>query len=207
MIGDVVDFLDFSEINIEWQYRRELMDIRKRAEVEEFPCGYRQHLETNAEHRFKVSLPLRVRYGAVIALTTSIEWCIRLLVNELKLPLGKKPNKWNETAHALSELQQRTGVESADLVEDYKALVSVRNCIAHGAGIEEHYKHRDKLPAAVNRLTGFTLDNWHFFGKHVCIERGALNPYVQRMGELIVAIHIALNEQGLLRDDTERHVS
>ena len=204
MIGDVLDFLDFSESNIEWLYRRELLVISKRAEVEEFPCGYREHLETNAEHRFKVSLPLRVRYGAVIALTTSVEWSIRFILEGLKVSVGKKPKNCNETVHALFVLQQRTGVESAVLVKDYQALVWVRNCIAHSAGIEEHYKHRDKLPAAVNRLTGFTLDNWHFFGKHVCIEKGALNHYVQRMGELIVALHKAADELGLLRDDTQR---
>jgi hypothetical protein len=104
--------------------------------------------------------------------------------------------------HALFELQQRTGVGNANLVKDYEALVCVRNCIAHSAGIEEHYEFRDQLAAAVNRLTGFTLDNWHFFGKHVCIERGALNPYVRKIGELIAALHKAAHERGLLHDDS-----
>jgi hypothetical protein len=36
MIGDLEDFLDFSESNIEWQYRRELRSIHTRAEAGEF---------------------------------------------------------------------------------------------------------------------------------------------------------------------------
>ena len=196
MIGDVEDFLDFSERNIEWQYRRELQHIGRRTEVEELPPGYKEHLETNAEHRFKVSLPLRVRYGAVIALTTSVEWSIQFLVKHLEVLL-----KCNKTVHALLELQRRTALGRDDLVRDYKALVCVRNCIAHCAGIEAHYRNRAQLVKAVERLNGFSLDRWHHFGTHVCIERGALNPYVRKMGELVVALHKAAHEQGLLRGD------
>ena len=73
MVGDIEDFLEFTESTVDWQLRREMLAIRRRAEVEEFEPGYREHLETNAEHRFKVSLPLRVRYSALVALTTSVE--------------------------------------------------------------------------------------------------------------------------------------
>ena len=64
MIGDVADFLDFSEINIELKYSQELQDIHKIDENGECPFEYREHLEENAKYRFEVSLPPRVRYGA-----------------------------------------------------------------------------------------------------------------------------------------------
>jgi hypothetical protein len=78
MIGDVKDFLEFSESNIDWQCRRELQAIAHRNDLDDFPQGYRENLESGAEHRFKVSLPLRVRYGALLALTTSVEWSVIL---------------------------------------------------------------------------------------------------------------------------------
>jgi hypothetical protein len=62
MIGDIRDYLEISEETIESQYRMERESISRRAEHGDFgdlPWGYREHLETNAEHRFKVSLPLR----------------------------------------------------------------------------------------------------------------------------------------------------
>jgi hypothetical protein len=205
MIGDVEDFLDFSEINIEWQYRRELQSIR-RADLEGFPPeyrdGYREHLEANAEHRFKVTLPLRVRYGALLALTTSVEWSVQYLVKWLRQSISKKPEGHNCTVHALFELEKRTGIGKAGIVRDYKALVQIRNCIAHSAGIEKHDQHRRQLPAAVNRLAGFSLGNWHFFGQHICIEKRALNPYIDAMGELVVTLNKAAHEQNLLRNDT-----
>src|SRR5690348_8496849 len=86
-IGDVEDFLDFSESNIEWQYRAELQRIAREAASADWPDGYREHLEGNAEHRFKVSLPLRVRYAAVIALVTAVEWSVDYLAKRLKVPL------------------------------------------------------------------------------------------------------------------------
>jgi hypothetical protein len=88
------------------------------------------------------------------------------------------------------------------IVQDYEAVVHLRNCIAHNAGIEEHYQFREQLAAAVERLKGVSLDNWHYLGKHVCIAKGALNPYIRQIGDLVVALHKATHQQGLLRSDT-----
>ena len=198
MIGDVEDLLDFSESNIELQYRRELQSIRRREEREDLPPGYREHLEENVRHRFEISLPLNVRYGAVLALTTTVEWSVLSFVKLFKEQISKAPGGCNKTVHALSELKDRTGVGSAELIEDYKALVYVRNCIAHNSGITEGYKYEDDIEKSVNRLAGFSLGNWHFFGKHVCITRGALPPYVEMMHEFIIECHKVTNEQGLL---------
>src|SRR5450830_767121 len=79
MIGDVKDYLEFSESNIDLQYRRELQVIESSKDLDDFQPGYRDHLEQNVEHRFKVSLPLRVRYGALLAFTTSVEWAVHYL--------------------------------------------------------------------------------------------------------------------------------
>jgi hypothetical protein len=202
MIGDVEDFLDFSENNIEWQYRREFQDIQRRSVKEDFPPGYKEHLERNAEHRFKVSLPLRVRYGAVLALTTSVEWSVGFLEDRLKNRLSATPSNMNKTVHALRELDQRTSLGKFEVIKDYESIVQIRNCIAHSAGIEKHYKFRRKLPAAVGRLGGSSLGNWHFFGKHICIDKGALNPYIEAMANLLVTLHKACYEQEILRDNT-----
>jgi hypothetical protein len=107
----------------------------------------------------------------------------------------------------LFELQQRTGVGSTDIVHDYEAIVWIRNCIAHSAGIQEYYEFQDELAEAVNRLAGFTLDGWHFLGKHVCIERGALKAYIRQIGDLIVMLYKATDEQGLLHDEPQAAAS
>ena len=199
MIGDVADFLDFSENNIELIYCRELQGIRKSDENGELPPEYREHLEENAKYRFEVSLPLRVRYGAVLALITSVEWCVRVLGQRLKQPINI-PNDCNKTVYVISELQNRTGISSTEVVEDYKDLIQVRNCIVHNAGIEKRDKFQRELIEAVNRLSGFSLDKWQFSGKQICIQQGALHSYIEKIRDFIVTCHQAADEQGLLQD-------
>jgi len=198
MIEDLEGFLDFSESNMERQYRRKLQAIQREPEDKDFP---REYLESDAEHRFKVSLPLRVRYGAVIALTTSVEWSVNFLVKQLKEPTGVKLHNYKEIVHAMRELDKRTKIGKTEVVSDYEALVYVRNCIAHNAGLEEHYRHPDKLRDAVKRLTGFTLARHPFLkGNHICIEKGALNPYIRQFSEFIVELYKAMYHQGLARN-------
>lgn len=199
MIGDLEDFLEFSELNVDWQYRRELLAIERQTGAEELPYGYLENLKTSAEHRFTVSLPLRVRYGAVIALITSVEWSVCSLIKALKRPV-KRPigSKENETVYHLSKLDRELQLSKSNVILDYKALVQIRNCIAHAAGIEAHHKYPDDLRKAVDRLGGFSLETKHFLGgRHVWIERDALTPYIREMSGLIVVIHRAASEQGL----------
>ena len=201
MIGDVEDFLDFSESNVAWQFRREMLSIQRQAETGEFELEYRKHLEANAEHRFQVSLPLRVRYGALVALIASVEWSVVFIVGQLKVPLSERPRNQNLTVHALFELESRLGMGADKLLRDYESLVRVRDCIVHSAGLERDYKFREQLPKHLVRLCGIYLGNWHFLGTHIWIEKGALNPYISTMADHVSVLHQACHEKGLWRED------
>ena len=201
MIGDVEDFLEFSETNIEWQYLRELLAINHREETEDLEPGYRDHLKTNAEHRFTVSLPLRVRYGALVAFTTSVEWAVGYIVGRLKGLLSQVPSGKNPTVHFLLELNKITGLGDLDLIHNYGALVNARNCIVHSSGLVKNYRFREELQRDISRLQGIHLGNWHFFGEHVCIERCALSPYIRGMASSIVKLHEACDKMGLWKNE------
>jgi len=199
MIGDVKDFLEFSESNIDWQYRREMQAIAHRRDLDDFPPGYRDHLEQNAEHRLKVSLPLRVRYGAVLAFTTTVEWALGYLNKCAVSPVPDVRDGTNLTVKILRDFSAQASVDATAVIDDYEALVQVRNCIVHSAGIVETYRFKNDLPAAVARIDGITLANWHFFGDQVCIERGALEPHIDGAAELVVALHSSMRERGFLK--------
>ena len=47
MIGDVKDFLEFSESNSDWQYRHELQAIANSKNYDHCPLGYQPHRDTN----------------------------------------------------------------------------------------------------------------------------------------------------------------
>lgn len=164
MVRDVKHFLEFSESNIDWQYRRELQAISHRKDLADYPSGYREHLEQSANHRFRVSLPLRIAYGAVLALTTSVEWSVKFLNIRALVPVPEKRDGTNQTVRVLRELSERTQRSAESSIDDYEALINVRNCIVHSAGLLETYQFKDTLPASVARLRGFSLANWHFFG-------------------------------------------
>lgn len=199
MIGDLKDFLKFSEGNIDWQHRRELQAISHRKDLDEYPSGYREHLEANANHRFLVSLPLRVRYTVVLALTTSVEWSVKFLNMRAVAPVPETRDGTNQTVRILRELMARTQLSAESTIDDYEALTNMRNCIVHSAGLLETYRFKHNLPAYVARLHGFSLANWNFFGDQVCIERGALEDYIDEMGKLVIDLHRTMHEKELMQ--------
>lgn len=197
MIGDVKDFLTFSEENIAWQHRRELQSITLRSDLQDEP-EYRDHLEQGADHRFQVSLPLRVRYSALLSFVTSVEWSVSYLNRSMKDPvlLKKKKDKVNETVKVLKELSSRAAIDAGEVIDDYQALVWLRNCVAHAGGIVDSYEHKQDLPDSAARIQGITLESWHFFGPQVCIARGALEAPIERTSELVLSLHKKLREKG-----------
>jgi len=201
MIGDILDYLRISEETIESQYHTERESIDRRAENGDFwdlPWGYREHLEENAEHRFKISLPLRIRYGALLALVTAVEWSV-LNLSHASGKKPKKPEGKNEAVHAVEVLAGRARLECNDLIRDFQALCDVRNCIAHSAGLDQNVRRQQRLRDAIARLEGFSLAEWHFLGSHVAIEKEALDKYIERMKSFVTDLHRAMDAQGLSR--------
>lgn len=195
MIGDVKDFLTFSEENITWQHRRELQSIALRSDLKEDP-DYRDHLEQGADHRFLVSLPLRVRYSALLSFVTSVEWSVAYLNRSLKVPFLPKKDGVNETVKILQELSSLVSFSAHDVIADYEALVRLRNCVVHAGGIVDSYDYKQDIPASAARIQGITLESWHFFGPQVCIARDALDGPIERTAELVLSLHKKLRELG-----------
>lgn len=199
MISDVKDFLEFAENNIDSQYERELQEIVQQKDLDQFSLDYYEHLEGGINHRFRVSLPLRIRYGALLAFITSVEWSVKLLSMNALFSIPEKLDNTNHTVMVLREFSTRVQLPAQSTIEEYEALVNIRNCIAHSAGILRTYKFKNTLPDSIARLQGFSLENWHIFGNHVCIERNALNPYIDRMRELVINLHQTMDEKGFMR--------
>lgn len=199
LIGDVEDFLEFSERTIEWQRRSALRTIRMTPDLDKLPEGYLDHLLTNAEHRFTTSLAMRLRYTAAVALVTTVEWEARVLGANATFPIEKKPDHVNETVHVLRRFDTELSLGVSATVDDYERLVVVRNAIAHNAGVAPGHKYEVQLREAVNNLKGFSITNWHFIGDCVKIERDALCPYIQAMGGLLPRVWEEADKTGKLK--------
>ena len=94
MLGSVIEFLRWCEINLRWQRQREIQRAQlEGAEVEFDPpddyktTWYRNHLIEAAENRFDVRIAQGVRYAGLVDFITALEWCAM----EFRVRLTRKP--------------------------------------------------------------------------------------------------------------------
>jgi hypothetical protein len=201
MISDVKDFLTFSEENLVWQHRHELKALEHLG-VEanhEIDRTYRDQLEQGVDHRFQVSLALRVRYSALISFVTSVEWSVAYLNRSMRTAIKLQRDKENSTVKLLRSFAALTRLEVGEVIADYEALVKLRNCVVHTGGIVATYEYKEDIPQAVARIPGVSLDSWHFFGTQICFARGSLEGPIERTEKLVLHLHTALREQGHTR--------
>jgi DNA primase large subunit len=201
LLGDIEDFIDFSEANIDWQLKRELR--RLKAEHEQViiddpsdDAQYKDQEIEGTEYRFSVSLAQRVRYSALTALITSIEWSFLVLRKRAQFAIPDRPEKSTEVVHLLSvfasRVKQDLDAERALLT----TLVQVRNCIVHSSGRIETYKYAADLR---NRLTGFPgirLSNVSFLGEGIEIESGCLQGVLEQAKQWLPQLEKALYDGG-----------
>ncbi|WP_046167134.1 hypothetical protein [Chromobacterium vaccinii] len=100
----------------------------------------------------------------------------------------------------LRHFTREAGIDAEHMLQNYEALVHVRNCIAHSAGLHATYKHGESLCNEINRLSGIYFGNWHFLGDQICIERGALTPYMHQMADFLPKLYASLRAKSMLTD-------
>lgn len=199
MVEDVTDFIQLSEQTVEDQYQREL-EVETKATYPNAPPGYREHVLEGLEFRFRVSLPTRLRYAAIVAIATSLEWAVKLLNAEALEPVATVRDGTNPTVQVLRALSQRSGAPIEDDISIFEDLVQVRNCIAHDSGLTESFRHKEKLRAAVQRLgCGFSLRSFNLMGEQVWIEKEAIEALIPELKHAVVSLHRAMYEKNLLK--------
>lgn len=200
LVSDVEDFLEFSEQTLAWQHRNANQAIQRNPDLGEYPEGYIEHFIASTEHRFAVSLPMRLRYASLVALVTTMEWEGRVLGQIANFRLEPKPKERSETVHILKCFDRELSLGAGATIDDYERLVHVRNVVSHNAGIAAGYRHEAQLRNSVDLLSpGFTIANWNFLGDCVKIERGALTPYIRAMADRLPRIWQAADNAGKVR--------
>jgi hypothetical protein len=194
IVSDVLAFLEFSERNIDWQYRSECQTLRRRA----LDDDYFDHLMATLDHRFTVSLPTRVRYSAIVGLITAVDWASEFLADNAHFTLPKSPPRTNRGLHILKCYNEKTSLGRDTTLHNYANLVIVRDAIVHGSGIKRQSKENDLLSAVTLLGDGFSIEPVAWLGECVTIKRGALEPYIKEMAELLPALYKAADEKGLV---------
>jgi hypothetical protein len=201
VFSNVADFLNFSEDNIAKQKIVALQGVEQKVadsgyeEPEVF--GYRDHILTSIDFRFDVALPMRVRYAALTAFTSTVEWSVTVL--KPTVPIPKEPSGMSRTIHLLFVYAQRCGISLDRQIRCLEFLIWVRNSIMHNAGVLKGYKHEQQVRAAIAAYQpNFIISNWHYIGDTVEIKRGALEPLIESWSEIIRELYTIASKRKLL---------
>lgn len=202
LIGDIQDFIDLSERTIEWQYHVELQSIRRRPPISGEGITphdaqiYMDQCLEDADFRFKISLPRRVRYAALVSLITAVEWSSAMLKIQASFKIrGCDPTK------IIKAFCDRLSLERESVLTNYGHLKTIRDTVVHGAGIIRS-KTRDgarDLVSAIDALPGFEIIEWPLLGDSIGINRGALEPHIANMAALLPELYEAADNNHLLK--------
>jgi hypothetical protein len=204
LLGDVEDFLDFSEANIDWQLRREIRRVQAehatlRLEDPVTEAQYKAQELESVEYRFTVSLAQRVRYSGLTSLITSIEWSLLVLRDRASFNIPAKPPKVNLAVHLLGVYANAAGHNLQEEVQLLELLIQVRNCVVHSAGRIATYEYASDLRTRLLGFSGIKLSTANFLGEGVEIEAGFLQGVLERAKVWLPALEKAMYEAALLR--------
>ncbi|WP_316158309.1 MULTISPECIES: hypothetical protein [unclassified Bradyrhizobium] len=201
VLSNVADFLTFSEDNIAHQKAVALQGVEKdvadagleKPEV----FSYREHLLHNIDFRFDVALPMRVRYAALTAFTSTIEWSMTVL--KPSFHVTQPPKRTALAIHLLTVFAERCDLPLTHQIRYLEFLIWVRNSIMHNAGALKGYKHEPDIRASISAYQpNFTISNWHYIGDTVEIKRGALEPLIESWSEIIRELYTVATKRKLL---------
>ncbi len=203
MLGDVEDFIEFSESNIRSQKHHE----RRRTEQECNDVGfddphdeaaYRSQRLEGVEFRFEVSLTQRVRYAALTGLITTIEWVLLALKKRASFCFPKKPEKMNDAVHILTVFNDKVKLSLEPKAQFLEHLIFTRNCVVHAAGLLDSYEHGAELRDIIAVMSGLKISNLNFLGDGIEIESGFLEGVIKDVSIWLPTLERAVSEQGLL---------
>lgn len=204
MLGDVEDFIKFSENNIRWQKLREFLRTEQDCNDTEFEdprmkAQYQDQMFEGVEYRFDVSLTQRVRYASLIALITTVEWSVLAFKKRAAFEFPTKPRKKNEAVHVLSVFDEKATLGLKQNILLLETLSQVRNCIVHAAGLLAHYDYESELRQSIAVLPGIKVSNLNFLGDSIEIEDGFLEGVIKDIRVWLPDVEKTVSEQGFIR--------
>ena len=201
VLSDVLSFLQFSERNIQQQKSIALDGVNEEVEnsgIEEPDIfSYRRHVLDSINFRFDVALPMRVRYAALTAFTSTVEWSISTLTPSFEFP--KRPEGRSDAIHRLFVFSERCEMPIEQQINCMEFLIWVRNSIMHNAGVLKGYRYEQHIRVAIAAYRpNFAISNWHYIGDTVEIKLGAIEPLVEAWVEIIREIYTTATKKNLL---------
>src|SRR5215813_2176678 len=184
--SDLLDFLNFSERNLDWQRMSHVQSLNRRAELQKYgPDEYYSELN-NIEYRFNVCLSRNIRYASVIALATAVERVATFLCTRTASKLLPESKEVNTSIHVLRTLFKMAGSNLSENLDTLEKIVKIRNCIAHAMGSVKDYKYGEEIRNLVSTLAGFRISNEDYIEEAIHLNKGAIEAIIQDTRKWIV---------------------
>ena len=204
MLGDIEDFIEFSESNIGWQRNRELRRAEQECDETEFDDPqdegqYRDQMLEGVKFRFDVSLTQRVRYAALVSLITTIEWVLLALKERTSFKFPERPDGKSEAIHVLSVFNSKASLGVEKEIIFLETLIHIRNCIVHAAGLLGSYKHGVLLRQTLESFEGVKVSDLRFLGDGIEIESAFLETVIAKVRVWLPNVEKGVSQKGFLR--------
>ena len=200
--SDLLDFVEFSENNLEWQRRSHIQSLDREAKKHNYESATYYGELQGIEYRFNVILPRKIRYSSVVAFATSVEWVALFLNTHKTGDLRKKENRVNESIHILREMACQVDSLSnnklSGKIKKLEDIIKIRNCIAHGGGIVVGYKYQDDIENIINKTHGFSISNEYFVDNAIEISSGTLEIIIKETQDWLVEFVEECRKNGLI---------
>ena len=186
---DILEFVEFSEKNIEWQKRSHIQTLDRKAQKFRYESPEYFNELQEIEYRFDIILSRKVRYSALLSLITTIEWNARFFESNVANSLEPKQTGLNASFCIYKQITERTRFKNGDnFLSIIDALIKVRNCIAHSGGIVTDYKYSDEIRSVVQKLEGFSIGNGGLSDEFIIIERGSVELLGKKLSEWVSSL-------------------
>lgn len=200
---DLLDFIEFSEGNLEWQRRSHVQSLGRQAKKHNYDSNdYYAELQ-GIEYRFDINLPRKIRSSSIIAFATSIEWVAAFIDSHKTYAIKKEGKASNKSIHIirksilkLKKVLDKTINNNIDILED---IIKIRNCIAHNDGIVNGYRFQSDIEAIINRVKGFSISNEFFIDGSINIQKGAIEPIIKETQEWLLVFIEQCRNNGLIK--------
>lgn len=198
LLFDIECFIGFSETWIRSQKPMALLHAEH--EVNEGDASDFFDAVEGVEYRFDVMLTQRVRYAALTALITTLDWVVLQLSNQVSFEFPRRPEKTNEAIHTLAVLASKASLDLSREIQLFEKLVRIRNSVVHAGGLLTSYKHKVQIQEYLDELPGLKHSNINMLDESsVMIEPNFLEGLISEMRLWLPSLVKALAQQGLMR--------
>lgn len=184
--ADLLDFLQFSESNIEYQRRTKIQSLKRLANLRNMNTDeYRAEL-ANIEGRFDIYLSRSIRYSVLISFAATVEWISNFLKNHATEQIPNCPAGLNKSIHILNTLIDRAEFSHRHNLNTLEKIIKIRNCLVHAMGSVKNYQFGEEVKRLIETLSGFSISDSHFIEEIINIDKGAIEPIINETQAWIV---------------------